>query len=125
MSDPILVDECLSVELPRVAHELGFEAYHVVHYGLSGLKDAALFARIYERGFVFVTNDRDDFIDLIAKVDLHAGLIVILPSVRSEVQKVLFRAALEHVLKIGSMMNRVLEVGADCEIHVYDLPERT
>jgi predicted nuclease of predicted toxin-antitoxin system len=122
MSDPILIDECLSVELPRVAHELGFEAYHVAHYGLSGLKDPALFAKINERGFIFVTNNREDFVDLIAEVDLHAGLIIILPNVRGEAQKVLFRTALEHILKIGSMLNRVLEIDGNCEIRVYNLP---
>src|SRR5712691_1560506 len=36
VSDPLLIDECLSAELPAIAHELGFEAYHVAHFGLAG-----------------------------------------------------------------------------------------
>src|SRR5689334_18733389 len=103
MSDRILIDECLSVELTQVAHELGFEAYHVAHHGMSGLKDYELVAKISEGGFIFVTNNRDDFVDLVAKADLHAGLIVIVPNVRREAQTKLFRAALEHVRMAGSM----------------------
>jgi len=124
MNDRILIDECLSIQLAQVAHELGFEAYHVAHHGMSGLKDSAIFAEIARGGFIFVTNNREDFVALAAAVDLHAGLIVIVPNVRREVQKALFRAALQHVLKIGSMLNRVLEIDLRGDIRVYDLPPR-
>jgi hypothetical protein len=72
-----------------------------------------------------VTNDRDDFLDLLGKVELHAGLIVIVPQCRREAQKALFRAALEHLQKIGSLTNQVLEVNEDRRIAVYDLPTTT
>ncbi len=39
VSDPLLIDECLSAELPAIAHELGFEAYQVAHFGLAGAPD--------------------------------------------------------------------------------------
>lgn len=122
MNDRILIDECLSIELAQIAHELGFEAYHVAHRGMSGLKDHALFAEIARGGFVFVTNNREDFVELVAKADLHAGMIVIVPNVRREVQKALFRAALQHVLTIGTLLNRVLEIDGNGDIRVYDLP---
>ena len=71
-----------------------------------------------------MTNNRDDFVDLVAKADLHAGLIVIVPNVRREIQIKLFRAALERVKTITSMINRVLEVEEGCAVRVYDLPPR-
>jgi predicted nuclease of predicted toxin-antitoxin system len=59
VNDPFLIDECLSAELPAVAHELGLEAYHVAHFGLAGAPDHAVFAKVRERSFIFVTNNRD------------------------------------------------------------------
>jgi hypothetical protein len=70
----------------------------------------------------FVTNNRDDFVELIEKVDLHAGLIVFMLQGRRDVQKTMFRAALPHVRKVGGLINRVLEVEQSCEIRVYELP---
>lgn len=46
----ILIDECLSPALVEVAHDAGFEAYHVAHRGWSRLKDTALFRRVVEDG---------------------------------------------------------------------------
>lgn len=80
----VLIDECLSVRLVEVAQQAGFEAYHVAHRGWAALKDPALFVRIQDESFTFVTNNRDDFIALVREVDLHAGLIVILPNVRRD-----------------------------------------
>lgn len=125
MSDPLLIDECLRAELPAIAHELGFEAYHVAHFDLAGAADHAVFAKVRERGFVFVTNNRDDFVELIEKVDLHAGLVVLVSQGRRETQKAMFRIALLHVLEIGGLTNRVLEVEQTGEIRVYDLPAPT
>jgi hypothetical protein len=38
---------------------------------LAGAPDHAVFAKVSERGFVFVTNNRDDFVDLVEAVDLQ------------------------------------------------------
>jgi predicted nuclease of predicted toxin-antitoxin system len=123
MSDPFLIDECLTPELVGIAHAEGFEAYHVAHCGLSGAKDPVIFARISERGFIFVTNNRDDFINLVKNADLHAGLIVIVPQCRREGQKHLFKLALDRLRKAGNLTNKVLEIDENGETQVYDLPK--
>jgi hypothetical protein len=56
VNDPFLIDECLSAELPAIAHEFGLEAYHIAHFGLAGVPDHVVFEKVRERGFVFVTN---------------------------------------------------------------------
>jgi predicted nuclease of predicted toxin-antitoxin system len=122
MSERFLIDECLSVELVSVAHAEGFEAYHVAHYGFAGKKDPSVFARVQQEGFVFVTNNRDDFVDLAGRVDLHAGLVVILPQARREAQKVLFAAVLRHIVELGSIINRVIEIDANGVIDTFGLP---
>jgi predicted nuclease of predicted toxin-antitoxin system len=118
----ILIDECLTVRLVDVAQQAGFEAYHVAHRGWNALKDPALFAQIQDESFTFVTNNRDDFITLVQQVDLHAGLIVILPNVRRDEQIALFSQALALASSLPSMVNRVIEIGRDGSAQVYELP---
>jgi predicted nuclease of predicted toxin-antitoxin system len=76
-----LIDECLHESLVGVAHDAGFGATHVNHLGLSDKPDRELAERIVEGEFTFVTNNRVDFIRLFGKMELHAGLIVLVPNV--------------------------------------------
>ena len=77
-----LVDECLSPALVTTANEHGFEAHHVAHRGWDGLKDGQLLKRMMDEEFILVTNNRDDFVELVSGVELHPGLVVILDNVR-------------------------------------------
>lgn len=117
-----LIDECLTTRLVKIANECGFEAYHVAHHGWSKLKDPALFKIIQRENFTFVTNNRDDFINLVKTVDLHAGLIVILPSVVRDEQISLFRKALAYGGGLSDMVNKVLEIDKNEKVRIYDLP---
>ena len=94
-----LIDECLSPTLVGVAHEAGFEAYHVAHHGWAGLKDPQLFQRILAENFVFVTNNRDDFRALVGDVELHPGLVVILENAPRAVEIEFFRHALTEIAR--------------------------
>ena len=76
----LLIDECLHESLIQVAHHAGFEAVHVNHLGLSGKPDWQLAERARKDEFTFVTNNRLDFIRLFGKMELHAGLIIIVPN---------------------------------------------
>ena len=121
MTDRLIVDECLTPDLVPIAHEAGFEAYHVAYFGLSGRADHIVFETVASGGFIFVTNDREDWRTLFSTTDLHAGLIVILPNCRRDAQKTLFRAALNRVKEIGGLDNKVLEINANGEIAVSSL----
>jgi hypothetical protein len=77
--------------------------------GLGGHKDWQLMAKIRGEDYTFVTNNRADFTSLYAKEELHAGLVIILPSVTPPRQRELFRAALSHI-GIRDLTNAVLEV---------------
>ena len=83
-----LVYECLHESLVGVAHTAGLEAAHVNHLGLSGKPDWQLSERIME---------------------LHAGLIVIVPSVVPSVQRALFEAAIRY-LAGKELINAAFEV---------------
>ena len=107
-----LIDECLHESLVGVAHDAGFEAMHVNHAGLSGKPDWALAGRIVEGEFTFVTNNRVDFIGLFCKMELHAGLIVIVPNLAPALQRALFQAAIQY-LAGKNPINAVIEVTSD------------
>src|SRR5215475_4437240 len=104
-----LIDECLHESLVGVAHGTGFEASHVNHLGLSGEPDWELADRIVKDEFTFVTNNRFDFIRLFGKMELHAGLIVIVPNVVPSIQRALFQAAILY-LAGRELINSAIEV---------------
>lgn len=119
-----LIDEGLSPELVAVAHGAGYEAYHVAHRGWSGETDASILARVIGEELVLVTNNRDDFLSLMGGVDIHPGLIVVVDNVRRKEQRELFARALEAVGAMTSLINKVIEIGADGTVSVNDLSSR-
>jgi predicted nuclease of predicted toxin-antitoxin system len=120
-----LIDECLHESLVEVAHAAGFEATHVNHLGLSGKPDWDLAERIGEDEFTFVTNNRVDFILLFGDMELHAGLIILVPNVVPALQRALFEAAIQY-LGGRDLINAAIEVTLDGKVVrsvEYQLPE--
>ena len=104
-----LVDECLHSSLTTVANHAGFEAHHVVHYGLRGAKDHELIKRAREENFVFVTNNATDFKRLFSREPLHSGLIILVPSISPDWQRQMFQAALDEIEE-AEPINSAVEV---------------
>lgn len=97
---------------------------HVNYLGLSGPKDWQLIEFITRLEYALVMNNRSDFLALYNRVSLHAGLIVIVPSVRPPRQRQLFRAVLEHI-RGRDLTNTVVEVddrGGFIECREYRFP---
>ncbi len=109
-----LIDECLHESLVGLAHAAGFEATHVNRLGFSGQPDWALAERIVEDEFTFVTNNRVDFIQLLRKMELHPGLVVLVPNVVPALQRALFGGAIQY-LAGRDLVNTVLEVSLEGE----------
>ena len=121
-----LIDECLHESLVSLAHSAGFEATHVNHLALSGQADWALAERIVRDEFTFVTNNRVDFIQLFGKMELHPGLVVLVPNVVPALQQALFGAAIQS-LAGGDLVDSVIEVsleGKTVSCVKYRLPRR-
>ena len=119
-----LIDECLHESLVGVAHDAGFEATHVNHLGLSGKPDWELAGRIVKDEFTFVTNNRVDFIRLFGEMELHTGLVVLVPNVSPALQRALFHAAIRY-LGGRELVNGVVEVslkGQTVEVQEHELP---
>jgi predicted nuclease of predicted toxin-antitoxin system len=120
-----LIDECLTVGLVTVASDAGHEAQHVAHVGRAGWKDWNVVRYAGDGDFVLVTNNASDFRRLYAKEPLHAGLIILIPNVGRELQRRLFKGALDQLALFGDPGNQVLEVdidGDEVTFTLYDLP---
>ena len=121
-----LIDENLSPALVEPARERGFEAMHVNHLGLRTETDWDLLKVVAERDWVLVTNNAIEFRGRYREIELHPGVIFLLPAVRRTDQVRLFQAALDHVQVHADMVNRALDVTFDQERGVvvasYDLP---
>ena len=70
VTDPRLIDECLTPDLAGVAKARGLVAMHVAWLRAGDCEVAALAA---ERDYVVVTNDRRDFMRLYASLEVHNG----------------------------------------------------
>jgi predicted nuclease of predicted toxin-antitoxin system len=105
-----LVDENLSVKLPEVAHQHGFEATHVVHLGLGEWKDWNILEVVEKDGWVLVTNNAVEFRSRYRAIKLHPGVIFLLPSVRREQQIMLFKAAMDDIVINPYLINQALDV---------------
>jgi predicted nuclease of predicted toxin-antitoxin system len=118
-----LVDECLHTSLVPVAHHAGYEAYHVTHRGKSGASDVELVRLALEEDLVVVTNNSEDFRRLISELELHPGLILIVPNVNSAGQRELFGKVLDRIKaeQLKDLVNKVVKVDSE-GVRVYHLP---
>ena len=71
-----LVDECLSSDLAKIARDKGYPlSTHVIWLGLRSERDWTIMRRAVEDDYVLVTNNTSDFTALVAREDIHAGLV--------------------------------------------------
>jgi len=121
-----LIDEKLSPARVEPARRRGFEAMHVNYLGLRTETDWDLLKVIAEQDWVLVTNNAIEFRGRYRDIELHPGVIFLLPAVRRAEQLRLFEAALHHVSTDGDMVNRALDVAFDRNraaiVTAYDLP---
>lgn len=135
----LLVDECLSPELAKIARGEGHsEASHIVWLGLAGRKDWELKPIIVDGDWTFVTKNSVDFRGpknapgsrgQYADVAIHAGLICLNgpPGMDIDMQIELFELALKELALDPDLVSQVLEISVDSEdeLHIlrYSLPK--
>jgi predicted nuclease of predicted toxin-antitoxin system len=116
--DPILIDECLSPTLASVAQARGLVAMHVAWLNLEGVDDWDVASLAAERNYVVVTNNRRDFMRLYVELEVHNGLIIIVPAALRAEQRRLFGIALDTAEQQDSLINLLIEVHADGTVEV-------
>jgi predicted nuclease of predicted toxin-antitoxin system len=137
----LLIDECLSEELTKLAQRRGHaEASHIAWIGKRGWKDWKLKSIILANDWTFVTKNSIDFRGLsdapgskgqYSDVTLHAGLICLNGPVGMDLdlQRELFAAALDELDRDNDLVNQVLEItltdlGEEIEVLRYRLPAK-
>ena len=74
-----------------------------------------------ENDYVFVTNNRRDFLKEYAKINLHSGLIIIVPDTKRADQQRLFVKVLDVVsMRNDYLLNKLIEVLLDGSVHIKD-----
>jgi predicted nuclease of predicted toxin-antitoxin system len=96
----------VQAQLVGVAGEAGHEAHHVAHVGKAGWKNLNVLHYAREQDFILVTNNAADFRKLYVAQPLHAGLVILIPSVDGELQQCLFRAPLNSSLSTVNASTR-------------------
>lgn len=105
-----LVDENLSVLLPKAAQARNFEATHVNHRGLHQAKDWEILRIVIEEEWVLVTNNAIEFRGRYRKLDVHPGVVFLLPAFPRAQQMELFAVALDAIEESPDMSNTALDV---------------
>lgn len=118
----LLIDECLSEELAKLARDRGYpESSHVRWIGKAGAKDWELLPVILDGDWTFVTKNSVDFRGPAnapgskgeyRKASLHAGLICLNGPVGMDldIQAELFQAALDILEENDDLINQVIEI---------------
>ena len=121
----LLLDECVS---PRVADPLNEEGHFVTplrNLGELGKPDYKVLRRCIDEDAVLVTQDARDFRILVAREEIHPGLLI-LPNLDGQQTERLLRQAIEYLDRCGDpmdvMVNHVLEITAAGSLSIYDLP---
>jgi predicted nuclease of predicted toxin-antitoxin system len=125
----LLIDECLSPRIAEWLNETGeHDAVHPLHVGRRGERDDTVLARCIQEDRILVTQDAQDFRGLIGRESLHPGLIILPIADRDGTYRLLMHA-IDLLSAQGNpadlMVNHVLEVAADGEGALYELPPRT
>ena len=122
----LFLDECLS---PIIANDLMKDgdhyAVHPRNMGGLGHSDQRVLRRCIAEDLVIVTVNARDFRALAAREEIHPGLII-LPCVDRKTSRALLLDAIAWLEARGRpadiMVNRVLEIGEDHAMRIYDLP---
>lgn len=118
--DRLLIDECLSQGLLAVAKARGIQADHVVWLGKGGMQDWNLVPFALDRDYVFVTNNRKDFLREYARLPAHNGLIILVPMVERDEQIRLFGLVLDRIQTLSDTVNKLVEIFSDGKIRIRD-----
>lgn len=123
----MFIDECLSPQLADHLNATGeHDATHPRDMGRLGEPDHVVLSRCLAEDRVIVTENAIDFRKLVAREEVHPGLIL-LPSVSRSLSLQLLTDAIAHLQTRGEpsdvMVNHVLEVTEAGAFTLSPLPE--
>lgn len=123
----LFIDECLSPQLARHLNMTGeHDVTHPRDMGRLGEPDHVVLSRCLSEDRVIVTENAVDFRKLVAREEIHPGLIL-LPSVARNLSLQLLTDAIAYLTTLGEpsnvMVNHVLEATETGTFTLLPLPE--
>ena len=119
-----LFNEDVTPALRAAANARGYHAHHVQYIGWKGRTDVQILQRMMDQDLTLVTGNWKDFRALLARREVHPGVIS-LPDVPRAEQVRLFNAAID-VIEAATppmdMVNTCLLVRESGEIEVMQFP---
>lgn len=109
----------------KTAAAFGHAAFHVAHRGWASLDDPGVLRHVLDEDLTLVTNNWVDFRPMLERLEVHPGIVVILPNVRRERKMELFTAALAAIHAHEpplDMINTVVQVDAGGTVTMFPLP---
>ncbi len=117
-----LIDECVSPGLASRAKDRGHQAFHVTWLKLEGTRDTALATYAMGEEAIIVTNNGADFRPIFKSLDIHPGLIVVVPSCYKDEQLRLFDLVLDRLEIERDCINKLIEVSSDGVVTLSEFP---
>ena len=117
-----LIDECLSPRLADVALNRSVEGAHATRRGLTARPDPVVARWCVANDFALVTNNARDFRRIYSGLDLHPGLVLLLPKIVASEQIKLFALVLDKVEDEPDLINKLVEIDAAGTITISDWP---
>ena len=117
-----LIDECLSPKLADVAASRSVIGAHATRRGLTSTPDPIIARWCVANDFALVTNNARDFRRIYSGLELHPGLVLLLPEIVAAEQTRLFALVLDRVEREPDLINKVVEIDAAGTITMQDWP---
>lgn len=115
-----LVDECLSPSLAEAARARGYDATHVVWLGRGSADDREVTRIALERDYIVVTNNARDFRRIYGRLEVHPGLVLVLPDLPGAQQRRYFLAIVEFIDARPDVVNRIVSIDRAGVITIED-----
>lgn len=115
----------LSIRLPEQLARQDLHAAHVVHRGLGGSPDHAIWKYANEKDFTVVTVNAGDYLRLAGRTEVHGGVIVIRESgLDAGGQLARIMAAVQEIRHYGEdrLVNHVVDVMDEQTINWIPIP---
>ena len=121
MTLKFFIDECLTPSLVAVAKRRELYAVFGPYFGKGAWQDRSIAEFAFENDLIAVTNNRRDFLREYARMEIHPGLVVIIPKGDKLTQIEWFAAVLDFLQALDEPpINKLVEIDAAGRITMID-----
>lgn len=117
-----LIDECVSPKLADLSRPNLVDIVHANHRGLRTKDDQVVTRWCVANDHALITNNARDFRRIYNGLEVHPGLVILLPSIKTVFIQGLLDKAIDHALALPDIVNTLIEIDAQGMISTTELP---